>query len=846
MSTPSGGPQAGPASAAEKCGRVARACTLLGMGVALLALAGWAIESIVLAAGGLPPETVTGWRVLAGKFAPDYVPTAPATAWAFLLTGGALYAHLRAPSARWAGAFVGGAAVLLLGWGLLKVVDLVSSFDFTFEGSLVGDRGKVAGVAAGQMSPLTAGSFLLVGTALPLLRWGRRGGARAAWVACVLLLGLVNLLILGGYFHGTPLLYGGNIIPVALTTAVAFLLFGVALVAAAGPDRFPLSPLVGSSARAILLRTFLPVTAAVVLVVGALLSRAYIIFNDPAWGFPKEIPVFVSALLAILSAAVGSLIVLQIARKIGGALDRVEEEREQALEALRHARDAAEAANKAKSAFLANMSHELRTPLNAIKGYTELIQEDAADGGYEHIVPDLQKILDSSRLLLALINDILDLSKIEADKIELYTETLDLAATVRDVANIIRPMVEKKGNKLVVDGADALGMICTDATRLRQCLFNLLSNAGKFTERGAVTLRVRREQKDGGDWLTFAVTDSGIGMTPEQLEKLFQPFTQADASTTRKYGGTGLGLTITRKLAALMGGAVEVESEYGKGSTFTLRLPAGLKPRAAPAPAPAARAVPAAAGDTVLVVDDEPSARDILTRFLTGEGFRVVTVERGEDVLRVAREVRPQAITLDVMMPGMDGWAVLSALKNDPALSAIPVVMLSIVDDKNLGYALGASEYLTKPIDRDRLLGVLKRYCRVTRPGLALVVEDDPPTRELLRRMLEKDGWEVCEAGNGRAALECVAARKPALILLDLMMPEMDGFEFVDTLRQKPEWRSIPVVVITAKDLTPEDRLFLNGSLLLSGCVKRVMQKGKFSRDELLREVRTLVAAAKE
>jgi CheY-like chemotaxis protein len=247
--------------------------------------------------------------------------------------------------------------------------------------------------------------------------------------------------------------------------------------------------------------------------------------------------------------------------------------------------------------------------------------------------------------------------------------------------------------------------------------------------------------------------------------------------------------------------------------------------------------------NTVLVVDDDPAVRDMLARFLTGEGLHVVTAAGGEEALRAAYETHPQAITLDVMMPGLDGWATLSALKADPALADIPVVMLTIVDDRDLGCALSASDYLTKPLDRDRLLTTLQKYCQVPAPGLALVVEDDPATREIFRRILEKDGWAVAEAGSSRAALGCVAEHRPRLILLDLMMPDMDGFEFLEELRQHPEWRSIPVVVVTAKDLSPEDRLFLNGSLLLGGCVKRVLQKGSFRRDELLREIRDLVAA---
>jgi PAS domain S-box-containing protein len=520
------------------------------------------------------------------------------------------------------------------------------------------------------------------------------------------------------------------------------------------------------------------------------------------------------------------------------ALQRLNEE-------LEVARDQAMDANRAKSQFLASMSHELRTPLNAIIGYSEMLIEDAEGAGHEEPVPDLRKIHAAGKHLLTLINDVLDLSKIEAGKVELFLETFDVAAMARDVATTVRPLVEKNANSLALRAGDGLGTMHADVTRLRQCLFNLLSNATKFTKQGAITLEVERDP--GGDAVTFRVRDTGIGMTPEQLGKLFQPFTQADASTTREYGGTGLGLAITRKLCQMMGGDVTVASEVGKGSTFTVRLPADARP-APPVPPPpeAAAATPAAkpgTRETVLVVDDDPAVRDLLVRFLGGEGLAVLTAATGADGLRLARERRPRAIVLDVMMPGMDGWAVLSALKTDPELAGIPVIMLTIVDDRNLGYALGACDYLVKPVERERLLTVLKKWAGLPSPGLALVVEDDPATRDLLRRTLEKDGWRVAEACNGRVALEYLAQDPPTLIVLDLMMPEMDGFELLAELRQHPQWRAIPVVVVTAKDLTEEDRLRLNGSMLLGGCVKRVLQKGSFSRDELLREVHDLVTA---
>jgi CheY-like chemotaxis protein len=370
-------------------------------------------------------------------------------------------------------------------------------------------------------------------------------------------------------------------------------------------------------------------------------------------------------------------------------------------------------------------------------------------------------------------------------------------------------------------------------------LFNLLSNACKFTRQGVISLDVVRETAAGGDWITFSVRDTGIGMSPEQMGKLFQAFSQAEASTMRQYGGTGLGLAITKHFCQMMGGDITVESEVGKGSTFTIRLPAEVSnPKAQPVPAIEAKSEALPEGtSTVLVIDDDPRVRELLQRFLSKEGFQVASASGGEEGLRLAKHLRPTAITLDVMMPGMDGWAVLTALKADPDLAEIPVIMLTIVDNKNLGYALGAADYLTKPVDRDRLVAILQKYPREDPSRPVLVVEDDAATREMLRRMLDKEGWRMTEAEHGRVALERIAAHRPALILLDLMMPEMDGFQFVAEVRKQEAWRSIPIIVVTAKDLTEADRLRLNGY------VDRILQKGAYSREELLCEVRDLVAA---
>jgi len=463
-----------------------------------------------------------------------------------------------------------------------------------------------------------------------------------------------------------------------------------------------------------------------------------------------------------------------------------------------------ETANQHKSQFLANMSHELRTPLNAIIGYSEILQEDVADLGRDNLVPDLRKIEGAGRHLLSLINDILDLSKVEAGRMDIFLEDVEIVPLLEEVRAIIVPLAEKNGNAVEYRVADNLGSMRTDRTKLKQSLLNILSNANKFTENGRVTLVTERIE-NGQTAVRFAISDTGIGMSEEQLGRLFQAFTQAETTTSQKYGGTGLGLVITRNFCQLLGGDVTVASKPGEGSTFTITLP----DRPTTQPEVKSTDAPQIAGEvhatTVLVVDDDPAARDLLTANLKGAGYRLIHAASGAEALNLARMVRPDAITLDVLMPKPDGWDVLTALKADAQLRDIPVIMVTVLSERGIGLSLGAVEVLTKPVDRAQLSALMHSLLR--REGPILLVEDDASARELISQSVEKMGLAVAAVVNGRQALTWLGAHpEPAMILLDLVMPEMDGFEVLDALAARADWRDIPVIVITAKQLTAAER----------------------------------------
>ncbi|HTW26655.1 MAG TPA: response regulator [Acetobacteraceae bacterium] len=493
------------------------------------------------------------------------------------------------------------------------------------------------------------------------------------------------------------------------------------------------------------------------------------------------------------------------------------------------ARDAAERATRVKSEFLANMSHELRTPLNAIIGYSQILQEDAADAGQEMMVPDLQKIEGAGNHLLRLINDVLDLSKIEAGRMELFIEEIDVPALIAEVRSLVEPLAAREGNRLTVDCPDSSGVITSDTIKLKQSLLNLLSNAAKFTSGGRIGLTVRREAGQ----IAFTVSDTGIGMTEEQLGRLFQAFSQADSSTTRRYGGTGLGLAITRSFARMLGGDVTVTSRPGEGSAFVLTLP--VRPdRAITEQAPRPPRVA-----TVLVVNDDAAGRRIVAAHLVREGYMAVEAASVEAAIAAARQHRPDAITLDLTMPQPEAGSVLAQLQSDPATAAIPVVLVSVSDERGLGFALGAAACLTKPVDRGELAEALARHCRVEGRAVVLVVEDDAPTREMTERILARMGHHAAMAADGRQALDWLCANEPpALILLDLLMPEMDGFALLAELKARPEWHDIPVIVVTAKRLSPAERA------ALADGTRRVISKGLGTNLDLPQAIREALGSA--
>jgi signal transduction histidine kinase/CheY-like chemotaxis protein len=491
-------------------------------------------------------------------------------------------------------------------------------------------------------------------------------------------------------------------------------------------------------------------------------------------------------------------------------------------------------ASQAKTDFLSSVSHDLRTPLNAILLYSELVENDAKESGQEELVGDMQKIHGAGRHLLQLLNNLLDLAKIEAGMMSLYMEDISVPMLVEEVRTMAAPLLEKNRNRLALAVDPALRGMSGDVTRLKQILLNLLGNAAKFTKEGTITLRLALESRQDRPWLILQVADTGIGMTPEQAEKLFQEFVQAESYTSRKYGGTGLGLALCRQMARMMDGEIRVESEAGKGSVFTVEIP--FRPPVEPL---IFDEEPPSAGPRgkVLIIEDDEDFRTGLARLLNREGFETLEAGTGEEGFELAGRERPNLITLDVSLPGISGWEVLEKLKADEGLAGVPVILLTLSEDRSQGFALGAADFLSKPIEPRKCAEFLRRHLAPRLTGSILVVEDDAPLREALARTLEGEGWTTRTAGDGLEALSCLEAGwRPDLVLLDLQLPEMDGFQFLEALRQRPEWADLPVIVATGMTLEEPQRKRLAGH-----GIRDFVAKGTLPREELLRTVGAMI-----
>ncbi|HEY3934290.1 MAG TPA: response regulator [Gemmatimonadales bacterium] len=516
--------------------------------------------------------------------------------------------------------------------------------------------------------------------------------------------------------------------------------------------------------------------------------------------------------------------------------------RKRAENEIQRARETAEAANRTKSEFLAKMSHELRTPLNSIIGFSQLLGEESFGPLNDRQRRYVGNVLTSGRQLLELINDILDLSKVEAGRMELSLAPIALVPLLHEALALVEPLAAQAQLRLSLEVAEAVPAVLVDASRLRQVLYNLLGNAIKFTgPGGSVTLRAawtRTRSRAGASMIRITVQDTGVGIRPDDLERIFREFEQVDSDPARSQQGTGLGLALSRRLVELHGGRIWAESEVGLGSSFHVELPVSPETPVDRSIVPAVGARLPADAPLVLVVEDDPRFAELVREYLEAGGYRVARAADGDMVMQRVAELSPDAVTLDVVLPGRDGLAVLRALKADPRTAAIPVIMMSIVDERVRGLALGAFDWLLKPVRREALVAAIQRAVSASaaRHPTVLAIDDDPGALDIITAIIEGAGFRAVTTTDARHGLELADVDPPAAVIIDLIMPGLSGFDLIAALRERPSTRDVPIVVFSARDLDGEERKQLERQVM------RILSKPDTA--ELMAELRRLDVAA--